>query len=392
MGLELYAGRTFAGLARPVSADASCTPRRANVRFFTALLPMRLALLRSLHAAGLEVLQTACPWEKAARTGRFQRFWAREVSGWDAERLAAGMPPLAVGSAEPPAHPARTEHPVLMDERSMPSPRALGVKPAPYLVHALAHIELNAVDLYWDVMVRSVGDGLPLAFYDDILRVAADEATHFGLLRRCLHAHGLDYGSIPAHTVRQPAVMFNTSPRLGPAHPVPRHRDCGTLRSGRAKIRWGASSSRRWCTRRAAWTPGRGLWRNSTPWRITCVGKQSGPALSRRPSSGSGMGDSPVLGRARRRAPVWCSASWTRRSTTSARASSGSSTSATECVLPTGLQGGRGACDCAIPPTAGVLRAGVNVSAATSALQPGPTVWAIQRRCARDGGDDQGMV
>ncbi|EHK66189.1 ferritin-like domain-containing protein [Achromobacter arsenitoxydans] len=65
------------------------------------------------------------------------------------------------------------------------------------LLHALAHIEFNAVNLALDIMWRFAG--MPEAFYRDWLRVAREEALHFDLLRRRLDALGYAYGDFPAH-------------------------------------------------------------------------------------------------------------------------------------------------------------------------------------------------
>lgn len=67
------------------------------------------------------------------------------------------------------------------------------------LLHALAHIELNAVDLAWDLIVRFGDPALPRAFFDDWVGVAAEEALHFGLLAGRLEALGAAYGDLPAH-------------------------------------------------------------------------------------------------------------------------------------------------------------------------------------------------
>ena len=65
------------------------------------------------------------------------------------------------------------------------------------LVHAIAHIEFNAMNLALDAVWRF--DGMPRAFYLDWLRVAAEEARHFRLLRTHLQGMGWDYGDFPAH-------------------------------------------------------------------------------------------------------------------------------------------------------------------------------------------------
>jgi uncharacterized ferritin-like protein (DUF455 family) len=65
------------------------------------------------------------------------------------------------------------------------------------LLHALAHIEFNAIDLAWDIAARFPGQ--PRDFYDDWIAVGDDEARHFVMLRERLVALGSDYGALPAH-------------------------------------------------------------------------------------------------------------------------------------------------------------------------------------------------
>jgi uncharacterized ferritin-like protein (DUF455 family) len=67
------------------------------------------------------------------------------------------------------------------------------------LVHALAHIELNAIDLGWDLVARFSGEELPRGFFDDWVGVAAEEADHFELLADRLADFGVAYGDLPAH-------------------------------------------------------------------------------------------------------------------------------------------------------------------------------------------------
>ena len=67
------------------------------------------------------------------------------------------------------------------------------------LLHALAHIELNAIDLAWDIVARFAGADLPREFYADWVGVAAEEAEHFALLAQRLEALGSRYGALPAH-------------------------------------------------------------------------------------------------------------------------------------------------------------------------------------------------
>ena len=67
------------------------------------------------------------------------------------------------------------------------------------LLHALAHIELNAIDLACDLISRFANPLFPREFYDDWVRIAKEEATHFVLLTERLAQLGTFYGDLPAH-------------------------------------------------------------------------------------------------------------------------------------------------------------------------------------------------
>lgn len=66
------------------------------------------------------------------------------------------------------------------------------------LIHAVTHIEFNAINLACDAVFRF--REMPQSYYGDWLRVAREEAAHFTLLRGRLQASGRDYGDFPAHT------------------------------------------------------------------------------------------------------------------------------------------------------------------------------------------------
>ncbi len=103
-----------------------------------------------------------------------------------------------IGVAEPPDQPARPAKPELMRPGEMPK-RSAGPKNRIALVHALTHIELNAIDLAWDIIARFGTEALPEAFFDDWVSVADEEARHFDLLRKRLEQWGVHYGDLPAH-------------------------------------------------------------------------------------------------------------------------------------------------------------------------------------------------
>ncbi|WP_055664139.1 ferritin-like domain-containing protein [Jannaschia seosinensis] len=138
----------------------------------------------------VEVLGTPDPREKAALSRRHADAWraAREVGT-----------PLPVGHAAPPDRPARPDRPELKNPRDVPRRRPGSPEGRRALLHAVAHIELNAVDLHWDVIARFTDTPLPMGFYDDWVQAADDEAKHFGLMADCLEAAGSHYGALPAH-------------------------------------------------------------------------------------------------------------------------------------------------------------------------------------------------
>ena len=88
---------------------------------------------------------------------------------------------------------------VLVDPRDVPRRRPGTPAGRIALLHAVAHIELNAVDLHWDIIARFAGTPLPLGFFDDWVKAADEESKHFNLMCDCLEAQGSHYGALPAH-------------------------------------------------------------------------------------------------------------------------------------------------------------------------------------------------
>ncbi len=90
--------------------------------------------------------------------------------------------------------------PLLLPPREMPRRRSGGSPEGRIaLLHALAHIELNAIDLAWDLIARFADPDLPRQFYDDWVTVAAEEAKHHALIGARLAELGAGYGDLPAH-------------------------------------------------------------------------------------------------------------------------------------------------------------------------------------------------
>ena len=140
----------------------------------------------TIGAAAVTVLNTATPGEKVARSRQYAK-------AWKDGNLAFDFP------LSPPDRPARPLSPELLLPRNMPKRRHLGNrKNMVALLHAIAHIEFNAVDLAWDIVAR-FGAEMPKEFTDDWVQVADDEARHFGLLKDRLTAFDAVYGDLPAH-------------------------------------------------------------------------------------------------------------------------------------------------------------------------------------------------
>ena len=142
--------------------------------------------MTSLFAAAARCLEASEPDDKLEASARAAADWRAGVLDWR-------------GACDPPAPdvPAKPALPRLVPPSAVPR-RRLGT-PAGRIafVHALAHIELNAIGLAWDCVCRF--RGLPRAFYDDWVAVADDEARHFSTLRARLRDLGGEYGDLDAH-------------------------------------------------------------------------------------------------------------------------------------------------------------------------------------------------
>ena len=116
------------------------------------------------------------------------------VAAWRTGTLPAG------GTTEPPSRPARPDRPELRMPRDMPRRKFTGgEKTRVAMLHALAHIELNAIDLAWDLIARFGAEAPAPAFFDDWVKVAGEETLHFSLLCDRLADFGARYGDLPAH-------------------------------------------------------------------------------------------------------------------------------------------------------------------------------------------------
>lgn len=142
--------------------------------------------LPSLSSAIRDALLTGDPRAKVMATRKLGRDWRHG-------RLAFAFDCVM------PDEPARPDRPELLPPSQMPKRRKGGSERGRIaLWHAVAHIEFVAIDLALDMAGR-FGESMGAAFVDDFLSVAADEAMHFALIDRKLHAMGSHYGALPAH-------------------------------------------------------------------------------------------------------------------------------------------------------------------------------------------------
>ena len=133
----------------------------------------------------LQILALADPLDKAAQT----------------RGLVAALAPAAIDTeavlATPDAIPGRPALPRLVAPNAVPRRSPATPEGRAALLHAITHIEFNAINLALDAVWRF--EGMPLQYYLDWLGVASEEALHFTLLREHLVSLGFDYGSFDAH-------------------------------------------------------------------------------------------------------------------------------------------------------------------------------------------------
>ncbi len=144
-----------------------------------------------LRQRALQALCTADPLDKVQRTEALFELAQSDNPGllWNTEKR------LQADTAQP--LPGRPERPVLIPPMQVPQRSPFVPEGLAALVHAVCHIEFNAINLALDAVWRF--PDLPTDFYRDWLRVAAEEATHFRMLHGLLRQLGYGYGDFPAH-------------------------------------------------------------------------------------------------------------------------------------------------------------------------------------------------
>lgn len=189
--------------------------------------------MTTLTAAAIAALREPRPSGKIGLT-------REAAAAWRDGRIALA------GITTPPDRPARPERPELLPPNRMKRRGYGGAAGRAALLHALAHIELNAIDLAWDIIARFASPDLPRAFYDDWVQVAVDEADHFDLLERLLADLGMAYGDLPAHDGLWEAAMktaHDLAARLAIVPMTLEARGCDTTPTTIERLRWAGETT-----------------------------------------------------------------------------------------------------------------------------------------------------
>ncbi len=145
-----------------------------------------MEMITSLFVAAKRCLDCTEPGQKVSLTNYYVRQWRDGLLD-----LQDQQPVLAIAEA------GRPQTPALVPPNQL-SRRKIGTEQGRQaLVHAICHIEFNAINLAWDAVYRF--RDMPREYYSDWLQVAEEEAYHFSLLRERLQQLGCDYGDYDAH-------------------------------------------------------------------------------------------------------------------------------------------------------------------------------------------------
>ena len=142
-----------------------------------------------------ELRQTALFWLAEHDATRKAEGVRRLAQAWLSDEIGLNTHAALTARQTIPGHPLKPElvAPRLVKRRSMITPEGRAI-----LIHALAHIEFNAINLALDAIWRFAG--MSREYYVDWLHVANEEALHFSLLTKHLQGQGYAYGDFPAHS------------------------------------------------------------------------------------------------------------------------------------------------------------------------------------------------
>ena len=143
--------------------------------------------MQELRQAALSCLAECQLTHKTSAVTALYQSWQSGTLALDVERELSTSLPI----------PGRPELPVLVSPLEVGKRSMRTAEGRAGLIHALAHIEFNAINLALDAVWRFAG--MPQQYYADWLKVAAEEAYHFGLLNAHLQTLGYQYGDFTGH-------------------------------------------------------------------------------------------------------------------------------------------------------------------------------------------------
>ncbi len=142
--------------------------------------------MQNLYQQAKECFLLADPDEKMAKTQQLVGLWQGAGLEWQEGEL-----PLRL------TQPGRLQRPVVVQPRELNKRRLGTVEGRAAMIHALAHIEMTAVNLAWETVYHY--RDMPREFYDDWIIAAGEESLHFLALRERIRELGFDYGDFPVH-------------------------------------------------------------------------------------------------------------------------------------------------------------------------------------------------
>jgi len=146
-------------------------------------------MINDLLNAAWKILNISDPQQKVTETyAAFDKFFEQDLQ---AEKIDSDIPVKHL------LIPGRPDKPELVQPRELPRRGLNTLEGRATLLHAICHIEFNAINLALDAIYRF--RNMPTQYYFDWLKVAKEEAEHFSLLNDYINDLGFSYGQFPAH-------------------------------------------------------------------------------------------------------------------------------------------------------------------------------------------------
>ncbi len=165
--------------------------------------------MANLFETAYDCIMVTDPLEKVRTTQEVAQLW---------RNAQLSVTTVHLISIPTPGQPVNLQ---LVSPKQLPQRKLSTLEGRAALLHALAHIEFNAINLAWDAIYRF--HDLPTEFYTDWIQIAEEESQHFALLQAQLQQLGYDYGDFPAHnglwemavdTAHDPLVRMALVPRV----------------------------------------------------------------------------------------------------------------------------------------------------------------------------------